>query len=90
MRGCDLTGGGRGLDLNHAWAEVEGCAFDGQGWMALWDHSSRGIGSWEEVLRSNTFDDLDGYAFLRTHNALLDLTGQTHLPDKSLRRQPAS
>jgi len=75
LSGCNLSGGGRGLDLNHAWAEVEGCAFDGQSWMAIWAHDSRGLGTWEDVARSNTFVRLGQYAFLQTHTAVLDLTG---------------
>jgi len=74
IRSCNITGGERGLDLNQAWIELEGCAFAGQSWLAVWDHSSRFV-PWPEVLSENTFTGLGNYSYLRTHNTVLELVG---------------
>ena len=74
IRSCNFTGGERGLDLNQAWIELEGCAFAGQSWLAVWDHSSRFV-PWPEVLSENTFTGLGNYSYLRTHNTVLELVG---------------
>ena len=72
---CTFSGAQIGLDLHHATVELDLCRFENISKMAVWDHDTIGLGTWSDISTRNTFIDVEGFQYLRTHTALLELTG---------------
>lgn len=75
IRNSLFTGSRVGLDLNHAWVQLEGCEFEGYTELAIRDHDSTGLGTYPDITSRNTIHPSSGNRYFRTHTATFELTG---------------
>lgn len=64
-----------GLDLAKANVRVEGCAFVNCSRVGIWDHASFGLGSWNQLAASNSFEDCNGAWLFQSHDLFVELSG---------------
>ena len=73
---CVISGSHIGLDLNRAVVELRDCSIDEIEWMAIWDHDSEGLGTWEQLSTSNDIGTAGLYRYFRTHTAIFEMEGE--------------
>jgi hypothetical protein len=61
------------LDLSHADVVLAGNEFRSISELAVWDHHSTGLGTWEEVRALTTFEDCENYVFLRSQLTVVEV-----------------
>ncbi len=81
---CSFSGASIAVELNHAWASVQHCLFSQCSWYGIWDHETRGIGSWDDINASNYFEEMEGDWYFRTHSAVIELMGPGRPPEGSV------
>lgn len=64
-----------GIDLAHSNVQVTGCTFRNCSYLAIWDHETEGMWSWEGLNSSNRFIDCNASWYLRTHDCRIDFQG---------------
>jgi len=66
VRDCEFVGTPLAIDLSRADVSVTGNAFRNIPGLAIWDHRSIGVGDWDALQRTNTFDSMGRYYYLRS------------------------
>jgi len=66
VRDCRFVNVQQAIDLSYANVLVEGCEFEGVTKLAIWDHRSEGIDSWEQLSSDNSFLSNSGFLYLKT------------------------
>ncbi|NOQ54135.1 MAG: hypothetical protein GQ558_05985 [Thermoplasmata archaeon] len=66
VRDCRFENVQQAIDLTEAKVHVEGCDFEGVTKLAIWDHRSEGIDTWEHLASDNSFRSCTGFLYLKT------------------------
>lgn len=63
---CQFLNVQQAIDLSYSKVSIDGCVFQGVTRLAIWDHMSGGIDSWEGLVSGNTFRSCTGHLYLKT------------------------
>ena len=77
IEGCDFRGSMMGLELAQTRVTLRSCTFTDIEWVAIWDHETQGLGSWEDIDQGNEFTGCSGTLLFRTHNCTIDFHHDT-------------
>jgi hypothetical protein len=84
IRGCSftgLTGSGVGVNLNYAFARIEGCTFADLE-LGIWDHESNVAANWRLLNETNVFEASCSFSYMDTRTMTLLYTGEDVDPQR--------
>ena len=65
---CHFRDSQMGLDLARTRVRLRDSIFTNISWIAIWDHESEDLGTWEVLISRNEFVDCHSYKYFQTHD----------------------